>query len=866
MAVYSCCHENRRSVIRGMAGLNCLDWLEVREDSATPPDLAGQPARVVQADLDGRLLELHFVNSPAPALVVDNFRIEGGERIRGLSVSSVDPGPTADSLFLCVDRQGDLSSYTLVLATGPDNPDPPAGIDPIVRSVDFSFHIECADGFDCAAVPACPAPSDPIPGIDLTARDYTGLQRVLLDRMSTLGNRWTDRHEADPGVALVELLAYVGDRLGYRQDAIATEAYLGTARRRISARRHARLLDYSMHDGCNARTAVRVLVSSAADGQTLPGPDADGLGGTRILSRLPGVAPVLVPDSDPEAQALARGAVVFETLQDLVLHSAHGALPLYTWGESECQLPAGATSATLLGNLPDLAVGDLLVFAETMGPRTGQVQDADPTRRHLVRLTSVAAGSDPIGGLFLDPPVAALLDVTEIGWGDQDALPFALCLSSYTDLEHGQVYLPQVTTAWGNIALADHGRTLPGTEDLGSVPSPSILLVPTTAPCGCSDDPASGGSGALWAPARYRPTLSNGPLTQMARQPIPDTAGGSQPFDPQASAASALVWDGSSVVPALRLVDDNSSPRKWTSMRDLLGSGESDTVFVAEVDDEGLAHLRFGDGEHGLRPAAGTGFQASYRIGNGAAGNIGTGSLATLVSTVPGLQGVDNPLPAGGGLDPETVQQVRDRAPMAFRTQRRAVTEADYAAATLALPGVQDAAATFRWTGSWTTVFVSVDRSGGLDLDDDFRQIVESGLDRVRMAGHDLEIEGPLYVPLEVELSVCVDPDHFRQDVEKALFAAFAQGPGPDGGPGIFSPGRFGFGQSVFSSLFLAAAQDVEGVSHVEATVFRRQGDGSDAALKAGRIDVGRLEVVRLENNPDFPDRGVFHLKMLGGK
>ena len=52
---------------------------------------------------------------------------------------------------------------------------------------------------------------------------------------------------------LVELLAYVGDQLSYAQDAVATEAYLGTARRRASVRRHARLVDYFMHDGANAR-------------------------------------------------------------------------------------------------------------------------------------------------------------------------------------------------------------------------------------------------------------------------------------------------------------------------------------------------------------------------------------------------------------------------------------------------------------------------------------------------------------------------------------------------------------------------------------------------------------------------------------
>src|SRR5207249_3177500 len=44
--------------------------------------------------------------------------------------------------------------------------------------------------------------------------------------------------------------------LSYYQDAVATEAYLHTARQRISVRRHARLVDYHMHEGCNARAWV----------------------------------------------------------------------------------------------------------------------------------------------------------------------------------------------------------------------------------------------------------------------------------------------------------------------------------------------------------------------------------------------------------------------------------------------------------------------------------------------------------------------------------------------------------------------------------------------------------------------------------
>ena len=70
-------------------------------------------------------------------------------------------------------------------------------------------------------------------------------------------------------IALVELLAYTGDYLSYWQDSAATEAYLDTARQRPSVRRHARLLAYAMHDGCNARTWVHFTVDATAGGVSL---------------------------------------------------------------------------------------------------------------------------------------------------------------------------------------------------------------------------------------------------------------------------------------------------------------------------------------------------------------------------------------------------------------------------------------------------------------------------------------------------------------------------------------------------------------------------------------------------------------------
>jgi hypothetical protein len=172
----------------------------------------------------------------------------------------------------------------------------------------------------------------------------------------------------DVGIALVELMAYVGDYLAYRQDAVATEAYLGTARRRISVKRHARLVDYAMHDGCSARAWVQVLVDDTvpAAGVLLPRVDPITDVPTRFLTRVTGPASMDLAASD---QAIAtERPEVFEPLADITLFKRHDRLDFYTWGAEDCCLPEGATRATLDGKIATLAVGDVLILEEVVGP------------------------------------------------------------------------------------------------------------------------------------------------------------------------------------------------------------------------------------------------------------------------------------------------------------------------------------------------------------------------------------------------------------------------------------------------------------------------------------------------------------------
>ncbi len=825
---YSCCDELRRQVVRNHPTLNGIDFLEVIDHTA-PTEAERQ-----------RKLELHFVKPlGALTLAANNIKIEGGERITTFHVLSVvtGSGSSANVLTVEVDQPGDFSTYTLRLVTGALNDAVPPGIDPQLASIEFSFKVECPSPFDCAPQHQCPEVPSPAPVIDYLAKDYASFRRVMLDRMSALMPQWKERSPADLGVMLVEALAYTADQLSYQQDAVATEAYLGTARRRVSVRRHARLMDYYISEGCNARTWVHLQVS--ADVVRADPADPAIPIGTKLTTLIPGQQTGITDDPRVYEQA----DMLFEAMESLQsLYADHNELRFYTWSDQRCCLPKGAVSATLAGHHPQLKPGMMLLFEEVIGPETGLPSDADPTRRHVVRLDRVVATATG-GGPLTDPVTNQL--ITDITWHEDDALPFPFCLSAPTNAG----YRDAVSLARGNLVLADHGVTL-ANESLGSVPEPFLFMPRSKEADRCA---------ALTrepVPPRFRPTLSKGPLTHAGPA-----------YDHANSARTALQWDLREVQPSIYLTGTKGTETTtWTARRDLLNSGAEADEYVVEVDNDGSGTIRFGDDVHGRRPESGTVFTVRYRIGNGRAGNIGADSLVHIALTLPEIVLVRNPLPAVGGQEPESLQDVRQRAPVAYRVQERAVTEADYAEVTERRAVVQRAAATFRWTGSWHTVFVTVDREGGAGLSDDFETDIRAHVERYRMAGHDLEVDGPQFVSLEIDLHVCVRSDHFRNDVERELFDVLSNRDLPDGRQGLFHPDRWTFGQPVYLSAIYGATHQVTGVESVEVRTFQRQGVPETTGLDSARLDMAALEIPRLDNDRNFPEHGRLTITLGGGK
>jgi hypothetical protein len=811
---YWCQDPRRRVDVSKSATLNGIDYLEVTDTPQPAPQLPTP---------QGRLIVHCFKSVASGSLTAENVRIEGGERITGITANHVGfgTGTDANQIIVDVSEPGDYSSYTLRLVANQQSMDPPGGFDQVLSDIFFSFKVDCPSDFDCKPSTDCPTDMPAEPTIDYLARDYASFRRLMLDRLALVMPGWTERGVADVGVALLETLAYAADHLSYFQDAVATEAYLGTARRRTSIRRHARLLNYRMHDGCNARAwvAVEVEPKGPADGYLL---GAGSPVATQVTSG---------PTLDPQAliEALAVGGEVFRTMFDIALRSALNRLHFYTWGDFQCCLPRGATHATFYDYKrqvsANMTVGSVLLFEERIGPASGLAADADPAHRHPVRLTRATPRHDDLENA----------DVVDVEWDTEDALPFPLCLSAVVTDPEGVRQLTDVSIAWGNVVLVDHGLLIGG-EPLEPAVVPDLLP--------------------------YRPSLAQTGVTFAV--PYNDAIARTQP------ARATMTLDPRRALAQVELAGDGDAP--WRARPDLLNSARFATDLVVETESDGSSRLRFGDDLMGKRPSSGATLSATYRIGNGSVGNVGATAIGHLITSQKGFRTVRNPMPAQGGVDPEPIEQVRLYAPQAFRVQERAVSEADYVEVAQRHPDVLKAAATLRWTGSWHTMFVYVDRRGGRSVDRAFQQEMAAWLERFRLAGYDVEIEGPKFVALGLAMTVCVAPGYFQADVKAALLDVLSSRNQPDGRRGFFHPDNFTFGQPVYLSAVVAAVMSVPGVLWVDTddlppkpNRFGRFGQPAPTDAAAGRISFGPLEIARLDNDPSEPEHGTIDFFMQGG-
>ncbi|MBC8488709.1 MAG: hypothetical protein H8D45_22010 [Bacteroidetes bacterium] len=720
-------------------------------------------------------------------------------------------------------------------------------IDDYFNDIVFSFKANCPNDLDCKPPDhVCPPEQEVDFPIDYNARDFWSFRNALLEFASFRYPDWKDRNEADVGNMLAEVMSALGDELAYYQDRIGREAYLETASQRRSYRRHALLVDYIVHDGLAASTWLDVTVHVDKKGNIKVGTDVWALGdnGQRI---------------DFE---VGKGLFDRDTdglINEYYVHSKLNSLDPYIWDEDDTCLFVGTTELyidkhyeaylTPFDDLPpDKVPGKWALL------KTTPSDPSIPARRHMIRIIEVKDVMDSV----LNKPI------THIRWEQEQELPFEMDLNKNFEVRCNMVPLTAGIRYDQYFIIGEDPDALGLPESEQNIPERAIERL------GHDNTQV------------YLNTLKN-------------------------SDKSPLVWledDSYNPRPEIRLVEVVHNGMEWVDIvkdpwewrRTLVGTNSSQPGNTHYVLDDGswksivnyqrdgtnIAHydyasnegltIRFGDGEFGMIPEKKSVFRAEYRLGGGKKSNVAADTLTNIENEYLSSSGlphafidsVTNPLPATNGLDPETVDEVRQLAPEAFRAVTyRAVRPEDYAEAAERLSWVQNAGASLRWTGSWLSVFVTPDPTGKVTLSQKNIADLNKQLDRFRQAGRETHVKEPVYADLNLEITVCVSPDAYRGEVKERILESLFGVAGIS--TGYFSPDNFTFGTTLERSSLDAVIQSVEGVKAVERICFERKGWFDKKPFADLMYDPGANSIIRIENDSLHPERGTVKLSMKGG-
>lgn len=718
-------------------------------------------------------------------------------------------------------------------------------IDPYYNDVAFSFKANCPSELDCKPHDhECPFEEPVDFPIDYTARDFWSYRRALLEFASLRYPSWPDRLAADAGVMLAEVMSAAGDEMAYYQDRIGREAYLETGTQRRSIRRHARLVDYHIHENLGAFAWIDMTIKGGMSGNIPAGSNVWAFGENNVRVDFE-IGKNLEENIAGKQYSVKWQSNEFET---------------YRWDEDQVCLPVGTTDMYLNG----FHQANLLNFFGFPPSRnegkwvlllTKPTNPAQPSRSFMVRLISVTELTDPV---FNRP-------ITHIIWGEEQALPFEMDMAIL--FVHGNLLpstagktfsqylitgasLDELTVAEKNAlqsqAAVGNAEILQAIERVGSNNSVCYLSTLT----------GSEQSNMVW--------LGNNPETAMPEIHMEQLRFSSPDW------VSKKKWDWRAALVGIHssegldtdyTLDDGSWRRVvgyWRKGKEIIhqdyASGNGTTI-------------RFGDNEFGITPAEKSVFRVHYRLGGGWLSNVAPGVLNNIdFATFDFIESITNPLNAVNGKNQQALNHIRQSAPEAFRSiTYRAVRPEDYAEAAERLSWVQKAGAAFRWTGSWLTAFVTPDPKNAVALTDVWRKELFDQLNRFRQAGREAYIMEPQYADLDLEIEVCALPDCYPGELKERLSIKLFGRKGVIPVKGFFSPDRFTFGDLLERSQLEAAIQEVPGVKAVENIRYRRRGIFGWKNFDEYSYDPGKDSIIRVENDVLHPERGTLKIHIHGG-
>jgi predicted phage baseplate assembly protein len=261
--------------------------------------------------------------------------------------------------------------------------------------------------------------------------------------------------------------------------------------------------------------------------------------------------------------------------------------------------------------------------------------------------------------------------------------------------------------------------------------------------------------------------------------------------------------------------------RRFTAHDDLAASGPADAHIVLDAE---TGRVAFGDGWHGVVPREGDLVIAAARSTLAAEGNVRVATVDRITGDAPAGTTVRQPLDATGGAHAETLGEAQARAEALAGATTRAVTSADIEQLVRTTPGTRIARVgvrpelhpafpCVRAPGIVTVIVVPYLPAGRPVPSPGIRRAVATRLAPHRLVGTRFEVTGPRYVAVSVRatlvarrLAVPADVRRRAADALNTFLDPLRGGPAGTGWP---------FGRDVVRAEVLQLLDDVADVDHV---------------------------------------------------
>ncbi|MEI7897704.1 MAG: hypothetical protein WCJ26_11765 [bacterium] len=266
---------------------------------------------------------------------------------------------------------------------------------------------------------------------------------------------------------------------------------------------------------------------------------------------------------------------------------------------------------------------------------------------------------------------------------------------------------------------------------------------------------------------------------------------------------------------------------EWREVPGFFGKTPFDQVYIIRQDDNQESWVKFGDGVRGARVPTGTGnIVAYYRFGAGAAAPP-AGSVTQVAKPVQGLKSIVNPIPASGGADAESRDDIQRHAPGSILILGRAVSIIDMEAVASSVPGVRNVIAEWRWQKTKQNAMVHITYIGEAGIEEK----ISERLRNVSDPSVSIDVSRAKGIKTDLSVQIERDPRYQKDKIWDEVYAKLFEP-----AKGFLVPEKLPLAKPLYRSTLFKIIHEVPGVISVQDITW----NGARFNLKAQMAEPGK--------------------------